>query len=99
MKNALIGIAPIALLAAIACGEAAKEVEEVVDCAQMCGDYDQCVDTDFDVTDCTSDCEEKSDEDNDYRDRADACAACLDDKACAESFPCVDECAGVLPPS
>ena len=58
------------------------ETDELIDCAQICHDYDQCVDTDLDVSDCTATCETRSDEDEAYRRKANACEACIDDKAC-----------------
>jgi hypothetical protein len=80
------------------CSDAAQETEELIDCAKICQDYDECVDSSLDLSDCTSTCETRSDEDEEYRRTANACEACVDDKACLQSFPCLAECAGVLPP-
>lgn len=89
----------VALVASLqGCGDPVQETEELLDCAQICRDYDQCVDTGLDISDCTSKCETNSDEDEAYRRKANACEACIDDKACLESFPCLPECAGVVPP-
>lgn len=93
----LLATAAVSGLALFSCGEAAKEAEELIDCAGLCREYDECVDSDVDVTECTSNCENRSDVDEGFQERADRCEACLDDKACAESFPCATECAGVFP--
>lgn len=78
-------------------GGCADEIDEAVDCAQVCQRYDDCIDEDYDVTECVDRCEQRADEDERFADRADACEACLDERSCAESFPCVDECLGIVP--
>lgn len=99
MKQTLLFTFVAVLVSSLqACGDAAQEADELIDCAQICRDYDQCVDTGLDVSDCTSKCETRSDEDEAYRRKANACESCVDDKACLESFPCLAECAGVVPP-
>lgn len=85
-----------------ACG-AAEEVEEVVDCAQICEAYGDCVqeltDTEYDELACINNCEAKSDEDTEFRAQANTCEQCIDDTedtCTATAFACADECASVV---
>ena len=70
------------------CGEA----EEFLDCRQLCEAKQDCVDDSYDVGGCTADCEDRSDRDEDFRQKAHECEACIDDRACAEQAACFDTC-------
>jgi len=83
-----------AALAATACTD---KIEQAFDCHQICGRYDECVDESYDVDACVDRCEGHADDDEAYARKANACEACLDDRSCAQSFPCVDECIGIVP--
>lgn len=96
-KLSLIFACLMAIPAAAITASCADDVEEAFNCQQICQRYDDCVDDDYDVTACIDRCEENADADEDFAERADACEACLDDRSCGESFPCVDECIGVVP--
>ncbi len=73
---------------AVGCGEA----EELADCQAICEKKQECVDGEYDVSACRSDCESKSDSDEDYRQEANECEACLDGKSCTEAISCLDNC-------
>jgi hypothetical protein len=73
------------------------DIDQAFDCAQICQRYEDCIDQDYDVDACTDRCEDNADESDDFADQADACENCLDDRSCAGSFPCIDECVGVVP--
>ena len=75
------------------CGEA----DELVDCAKICNRYEECVDDEYPVDECIDECEANADEDDAFADKADACESCIDDRSCGESFPCIDECIGIVP--
>jgi hypothetical protein len=97
MKHIILGLGltiSVPVLSLAACGEA----DELFDCTQICNRYDECVDEDSDVTACVDQCEDNADGENGeaFADQADECETCLDDRSCAESFPCTDECAGVI---
>jgi hypothetical protein len=87
----------IAALGLTGCGE----TEEAFNCAEICETYEDCASglgADVDVTECVSSCENEADMDQDFADKADACASCLSiDASCTENYGCVDECAGVVP--
>jgi len=72
-------------------------VDQAVDCAKVCQRYDDCVDDDYDVAACRSRCEDRAANDEGFADSADACESCIDDRACVESFPCIGECAAIVP--
>jgi hypothetical protein len=72
-------------------------VDEAFDCNKICQRYADCIDDEYDVDDCTSRCRDNADNDESFSDKADACESCIDDRSCAESFPCIGECAGVVP--
>jgi hypothetical protein len=76
---------------------ACSHVEHDYDCHGICSKYADCVDSSYDVGACTDKCTQKADDDADFADRADTCQACVDDRACSEEFPCIDDCAGIVP--
>ncbi|MCB9537372.1 MAG: hypothetical protein H6704_14055 [Myxococcales bacterium] len=90
-------VAALAVGGATACGEAADEANEVINCAQICETYQDCVDSDLDVSDCTDRCEDRIDDDDDGRARAQMCEDCLDGRSCAEGVACTPDCAGLVP--
>lgn len=66
-----------------ACGE----VEEFVDCADICGDYEDCLGDDFDRSECIDRCEEQP------QNQIDTCDACLD----GDGDQCIDCTAACAP--
>jgi hypothetical protein len=78
-------------------GEAGEEIDNTVDCAQICNRYQDCFDSSYDVSSCTDTCEDNADVNQDFENKKEACDSCIDDKACAESFPCANECGGIVP--
>ncbi len=67
------------------------------DCKQICERYEECVDGDTDIDDCTAKCVERSVESDNFRDDVDDCESCLDNDTCLENiFGCNDECKDVL---
>jgi len=85
--NLLVASAALGLLVG-GCDEA----EELIDCRQICEAKQDCVDDSYDVDACTTDCEDRSDRDEDFRRDAHECEACIDDRACAEQSACFDTC-------
>lgn len=75
-------------IVSVGCGEA----EELADCQSICAKKQECVDSEYDVSNCRSDCESQSDSDEDYRQEANECEACLDGKSCTEAISCLDNC-------
>lgn len=74
------------------------EAESAFDCHQVCSRYQTCVDDDYDVSACRDRCRTNADNDESYKDKADACEACIDDKSCAGGvFSCATECIGIVP--
>lgn len=66
----------------------ADDVEEVVDCTDICETVEDCGNENFDVTECVNSCEEQPQEE------IDTCDACLDDNdTCSE---CLIECGPLL---
>lgn len=73
------------------------EVEELLDCRQICESQEECVSDEYDVGACVDRCESRSDQDDNYRDSARLCEACIEDRACAEQqTDCTQYCAPVL---
>jgi hypothetical protein len=81
------------VLAATGC---INEVDEVADCADVCGHFDDCVGGGFDSTQCTDICEDSSDFSDAFEERVDFCENCLEVAACSPQ--CNDVCSGVIPP-
>jgi len=73
------------------------KLDQAFDCSDICSRYADCYNESFDVEECTSQCRDKADNDREYSDAADDCETCLDDRSCAGSDVCADECAVIVP--
>jgi hypothetical protein len=74
-----------------ACGEEAEEeLTNTVNCAKICGKYDECV-AEIDVSACTDRCENNADANEAYSRQASQCDSCTDG-ACAEIQGCWTSC-------
>jgi hypothetical protein len=72
-------------------------VDELFDCQSVCSRYKDCVDSKYDVGACRSRCKDKSEQDQDYRRKADQCEACIKERSCGEAtFKCAPECASIV---
>ena len=92
----LTSIACAVLLTAAACGtdDPITAIDRSTDCAQICKQYKDCFDSDYDVEDCTDHCSDMvSDEDTK---QIDDCENCLDDTSCTEGLGCTSECASLI---
>ena len=85
-----LAVSSLSLVAMPACN---GEVEETIDCQFSCQAYADCVDSDFDVSQCRKHCDE-----NNKGEQADRCEKCVrGDQSCSEkTFQCADECAGII---
>ncbi len=73
------------------------EVESAISCGDVCQTYQDCIDPDFDVAECTADCEDEVFGEDDAQARLDDCDDCLDARSCTEgTFECADDCVGVI---
>lgn len=84
---------PALALAAASC----SDTEAALDCGSICDRYRDCFDKDYNVESCSDSCKAKAKDDRDYRDKADACHDCIDDRSCGGSFACAPDCLGVVP--
>jgi hypothetical protein len=84
----------IAAFALVGC----ESADTVVDCSQICNEYQQCIDGDEDVGECVNHCNDHAEADEDFEDAVDVCENCLDDAdSCLEGgTECLTECAGVV---
>jgi hypothetical protein len=87
----------IALTLALASVSGCSDIEEAIDCADICNRYADCYDIDYDTGACASRCRANADDDRDFADAANACETCLDDRSCTGSFVYTEECRGVVP--
>ena len=77
---------------------ACDSAERIYDCASICNSYKECVDEDYDVTTCTSRCEDEASDSEAYEDKADKCQSCVNDRSCTSAvFNCTDDCIGIVP--
>ena len=93
MKTLLIAssFAALITLGVLGCDDA----DQLVDCAQICDKYNDCINDDVDRTECIDQCEDKAE---DHDDAADDCENCLDGTTCVEAtFQCGLQCAPFLP--
>jgi hypothetical protein len=74
------------------------EADAAFDCHQVCTKYKTCFNSSYDVSACTSRCREAAAKENSYKDKADICETCIDDRSCASAtFSCATECASIVP--
>jgi hypothetical protein len=80
-----------------ATGCIATEVDQSVDCRDVCDRYSTCYNASYDTAACRNRCEGFVDTDG-HSQAANACDACMDDTSCAAAvFTCSTECSGILP--
>jgi hypothetical protein len=96
MLTRLIPAAILALLlgnSALGCSDA----ENTVSCAQVCDKYKSCINSDYDVTSCTTQCEDKANDSASRQKQLDDCDSCIQDRSCTGAvFSCTTECATVI---
>ena len=91
MGRKLIAAALFSLMAGI-CSIGCGELDELADCQDICDDYQDCADSKYDVSKCRSDCESRSDKDEDFKSEVNTCSACTDGKSCSEKLKCSGDC-------
>jgi len=89
----ILGLFTTAALASCI-GGPIRDLDQAVDCDDVCDRYRTCFDSDYDTDACWNRCIDEVE--NDPL-RANQCDRCLDGKACAESAVCFDDCQGILP--
>lgn len=74
------------------------DADVAFDCHQVCRKYKTCFSSSYDVGACSDRCREAAKKDNQYKDKADMCETCIDDRSCASAtFSCAIECGGIVP--
>ena len=71
------------------------EIDERVDCNNLCNRYQSCFDSAYDTAACRTRCQTLVDGADPSA--ANQCDACLGAESCVGSFTCADECYGLLP--
>ena len=68
-----------------ACSDAEDEINNTIDCASICEDWNDCHGdseaVDVNVSECTDTCEDRADASEAFADAIDDCEDCLDDAA------------------
>lgn len=86
---------PLALAFSVA---GCDSIERIYDCHSICTKYRDCADADYDVSECTSRCEDRASDSEAFEDKADECQECVDDRSCVgAAFGCATECFGIVP--
>ena len=74
-----------------------EQVDEALDCSNICDRYKDCFDDNYDVDKCEDRCQDRAD-DPDHRNQEEKCSDCLDGQSCGGSvFSCTDDCLGIVP--
>ena len=84
------------VLAAMLGGGCSNEIGELIECAQVCESYDDCVDDAYDQTECTDRCEDYADVSDANETQVFDCDDCFNELEC--SADCNSRCAGITPP-
>jgi len=96
MLTRLIPAAALALLLGN-CALGCSDAKNVVSCADVCDKYKSCINSDYDVTSCTTNCEDKANDSASRQDQLDSCDSCIQDRSCSGAvFNCTTECATVI---
>ena len=70
-------------------------IDRATDCSDICKMYKDCVATDYDVSACSSRCEDM--DSKKQTSVIDSCENCLDGQSCVDSaFKCTAECAPII---
>lgn len=78
-----------------ACGD---ELDNVLDCSDVCNRYQECIDADYDVDSCVNECQADAGSSPDKEARLEKCDNCIEDRSCTgAAFACATECVGVIP--
>ena len=96
MLTRLIPTAILALLlgnSALGCSDA----KNTISCAEVCDKYKSCINSDYDVASCTTQCEDKANDSANRQRQLDDCDSCIQDRSCSGAvFSCTTECASVI---
>jgi hypothetical protein len=88
----------LAFALALSSVSACDSADRIYDCASICDAYRDCLNEDYDVGACTTRCNDNASRSNSFKDRADACQKCINDRSCAGAvFGCAADCAGIVP--
>jgi hypothetical protein len=87
----------VALAAPVGCTSTVDEVTDAIDCHSVCQRYADCFNADYDIDGCSDRCESNADADAERQRRLRACDDCIDERSCAATFSCADECVGIVP--
>lgn len=74
------------------------QIDQSVDCRDVCNRYQSCFDASYDTAACRNRCEGLVDADGGNPRAANDCDTCIDDMSCLSAvFSCQSACAGILP--
>lgn len=76
---------------------AIDELDNAADCNTICNRYRACIDGDQPLVACVERCEDRSDDDDRFMERVDACESCLGGDGCDIAGKCERQCATVVP--
>ena len=98
--SALVCVALLTTAGLIACDgpfSADEGSEFETDCRQVCDEYKDCYEKDFDADACSSECIDESIRSTDFQKQVDDCEECMDDETCLSGvFACASECGPVI---
>lgn len=80
------------------CQDPIMQIDQSVDCHDVCERYRSCYNTSYDTAACRTRCEGYVHGDGGNSSAADVCDMCMDDTSCATAlFSCNTQCAHILP--
>ncbi len=98
MRSIIYCAAMVLALMPLACEDDAEVVETNTTCAQVCDRYQECIDSDLDVENCTANCADRASEGENFAEQINSCNDCLQNRRCPSSvFNCTTECIGLVP--
>jgi hypothetical protein len=71
------------------------DIDDILDCAQICNHKQECLDSSYDVSNCIDVCEDFADLSEENERRLEACEECIEDRACVETVGCFEDCPGI----
>lgn len=95
IATAIVGLVFVGSVMA-GCG-AADAIDNKITCRDVCNRYKECVDDDYNVDSCASECEAEANADEDKERQLEICDECIEDRSCGGAvFNCTTECASVI---
>jgi hypothetical protein len=92
----ILGAALAAIVTFVGAG-GCDETQNAFNCTDLCNRYQDCFDQNYDVSACSSRCQNLANDSQNFDERANSCQNCMNDNSCAGAALTCPSCAGIVP--